>query len=121
MILIGETIHIISQTVNQAVKERNPKPIQDLATAQAEAGAHYIDVNLGPARKDPEATTEWLVKTVQEVTDLPLSIDTLNPVAMEAGLKVCKICTEKGPDWASVYPHDTRTGFWEQIPRKQTE
>jgi len=33
---------------------------------------------------------EWVVKTVQEVTDKPLSIDTTNPIAMEAGLKVCK-------------------------------
>ena len=94
MILIGETIHIISQNVNQAVKDRNPKPIQELAISQTKAGAHYIDINLGPARKDPEATTEWLVKVVEEVTDLPLAIDTLNPVAMEAGLKAC---TKKRP------------------------
>jgi cobalamin-dependent methionine synthase I len=33
---------------------------------------------------------EWVVKTVQEVTDLPLSLDTTNPIAMEAGLKVHK-------------------------------
>jgi cobalamin-dependent methionine synthase I len=90
MVIIGESIHIISQAVSQAVKERNPKPIHELVIAQTKAGAHYIDVNLGPARKDPVATTEWLVKTVQEVTELPLSIDTLNPVAMEAGLKACK-------------------------------
>lgn len=90
MVIIGESIHIISQSVSQAVKERNPKHIHELAIAQDKAGAHYIDINLGPARRDPEATTEWLVKTVQEVTDLPLSIDTLNPVAMEAGLKACK-------------------------------
>jgi len=32
----------------------------------------------------------WVVNTVQEVTDIPLSLDTTNPVAMEAGLKVCK-------------------------------
>ncbi|RLC94339.1 MAG: dihydropteroate synthase [Chloroflexi bacterium] len=89
MILIGESIHIISKGVSAAVKERNKKPIQDLAVAQTEAGAHYLDLNMGPARKNPEETAEWLVKTVQEVTDLPLSIDTLNPVAMEAGLKAC--------------------------------
>jgi len=87
--LIGESIHIISKGVSAAVKERNKKPIQDLAVAQTEAGAHYLDLNMGPARKNPEETAEWLVKTVQEVTDLPLSIDTLNPVAMEAGLKAC--------------------------------
>jgi 5-methyltetrahydrofolate corrinoid/iron sulfur protein methyltransferase len=90
MIIIGESIHIISKVVSQAVRERDTKPIQELAIAQTKAGADYIDLNLGPARKNPEETAQWLVKTVQEVTDLPLSIDTLNPVAMEAGLKICK-------------------------------
>ena len=90
MVLIGESIHIISKDVNDAVKERNPKVIQDLAKAQTKAGADYIDINLGPAKKDPEEVTTWLVNTIQEVTDLPLSVDTLNPVAMEAGLKACK-------------------------------
>ncbi len=90
MVLIGESIHIISSLVNDAVKNRNAKVIQDLAKAQAEAGADYIDLNLGPARKDPEEVTQWLVNSIQEVTDLPISVDTLNPVAMEAGLKVCK-------------------------------
>jgi 5-methyltetrahydrofolate corrinoid/iron sulfur protein methyltransferase len=90
MILIGESIHIISKHVSDAVKERNPKVIQDLAKAQADAGADYIDLNLGPAKRDPEEVTQWLVNTIQGVTDLPISVDTLNPIAMEAGLKVCK-------------------------------
>ncbi len=91
MILIGESIHIISKLVNDAVTDRNPKVIQELAKAQTEAGADYIDVNLGPAKKDTEAMTTWLVNAIQEVTDLPLAIDTLNTVAMEAGLKACKV------------------------------
>jgi 5-methyltetrahydrofolate corrinoid/iron sulfur protein methyltransferase len=41
-------------------------------------------------KKDTEETMKWLVTNVQEVTDLPLSIDTMNPIAMEAGLKYCK-------------------------------
>jgi cobalamin-dependent methionine synthase I len=90
MVLIGESIHIISKHVSDAVKDRNPKVIQDLAKAQTEAGADYIDLNLGPAKRDPEEVTQWLVNTIQGVTDLPISVDTLNPVAMEAGLKVCK-------------------------------
>ncbi|HEX7364277.1 MAG TPA: dihydropteroate synthase [Dehalococcoidia bacterium] len=90
MVLIGESIHIISKDVNDAVKERNQKVIQDLAQAQTVAGADYIDLNLGPAKKDPEEVTQWLVNTIQGVTDLPISVDTLNPVAMEAGLKTCK-------------------------------
>jgi 5-methyltetrahydrofolate corrinoid/iron sulfur protein methyltransferase len=90
MVLIGESIHIISKHVSDAVRERNPKVIQDLAKAQAEAGADYIDLNLGPAKRDPEEVTQWLVNTIQGVTDLPISVDTLNSIAMEAGLKVCK-------------------------------
>jgi cobalamin-dependent methionine synthase I len=90
MVIIGENIHVIAAAVSTAIRERNVKPIQDLARGQTEAGADYIDLNLGPLRKDPEETMQWVVNTVQEVTDLPLSLDTLNPVAMEAGLKICK-------------------------------
>ncbi|MFH1087805.1 MAG: dihydropteroate synthase [Chloroflexota bacterium] len=90
MVLIGETIHVIAKQVNDAVKERNARVIQDLAVAQAEAGADYIDLNVGPARREPEEMMTWLVNAVQGAVDLPLSIDTMNPVAMEAGLKVCK-------------------------------
>jgi cobalamin-dependent methionine synthase I len=90
MIIIGENIHVIAGAVSTAIRERDAKAIQDLARDQAEAGADYIDLNVGPMKKDTEQTMQWLVNAVQEVTDLPLSIDTLNPVAMEAGLKACK-------------------------------
>jgi 5-methyltetrahydrofolate corrinoid/iron sulfur protein methyltransferase len=90
MVIIGENIHVIAKEVSTAIRERNAKVMQDLARAQAEAGADYIDLNVGPMKKDTEETMQWLVNTIQEVTDLPLSIDTLNPVAMEAGLKACR-------------------------------
>lgn len=90
MIILGENIHVIARAVSTAIRERDAKPIQDLAKAQADSGADYIDLNVGFLRKDPEETMQWVVNTVQEVTDLPLSLDTMNPVAMEAGLKVCK-------------------------------
>ena len=88
MILIGENLNIMSQTIGPALRERNPKPIQELA--KAETDVDYIDLNIGPARKAGDELMEWVVKTVQEVTDKSLSLDTTNPVAMEAGLKVCK-------------------------------
>jgi len=90
MVIIGENIHVIAQAISTAIRERDAKVIQDLAKAQTEAGAGYIDLNVGPMKKDTEETMQWLVNAVQEVTDLPLSIDTMNPVAMEAGLKACK-------------------------------
>lgn len=90
MILIGESIHIISRAVSEAVRERNPAHIQELARAQAAVGADMLDLNLGPASKDPEEVGSWLVNAVQEVVDLPISLDTMNPLAMEAGLKLCR-------------------------------
>jgi 5-methyltetrahydrofolate corrinoid/iron sulfur protein methyltransferase len=90
MILIGESIHIISKAVSEAVRNRDAAAIQALARQQADAGADYLDLNLGPARQDPRAVGSWLVNTVQEVTGLPVSLDTMNPAAMEAGLALCK-------------------------------
>jgi len=90
MILIAESINIMSKTLGPAMKERNPKPIQEMAVAETKAGGDYLDVNIGPARKAGNELMEWMVNTVQEVSDLPLSLDTTNPVAMEAGLKICK-------------------------------
>jgi len=90
MILIGENINITTKIAGTAMKERNPEPIQKIAKAEAEAGMDYLDINIGPARKDGEEFMTWVVNTVQEVTDKPLSLDTTNPLAMEAGLKVHK-------------------------------
>ena len=90
MVLIGENLNIMSQTLGPALKERNPGPIQEMAKAEAKAGVDYIDLNIGPARKAGDEMMAWVVETVQGVTDKALSLDTTNPVAMEAGLKVAK-------------------------------
>ncbi|MEA3416368.1 MAG: dihydropteroate synthase [Thermodesulfobacteriota bacterium] len=87
VICVAENINIMSKTIGTAMKERNAGPIQDMARALTKSGANYLDLNIGPARKGGDELMDWLVKTVQEVTDLPLSLDTTNPVAMEAGLK----------------------------------
>jgi 5-methyltetrahydrofolate corrinoid/iron sulfur protein methyltransferase len=89
MILVAESLNIMSQTIGPAIRERNAGPVQEIAKAQAAHGADYLDINLGPARKNGDEMMKWVVNTVQEVTDLPLSLDTTNPVAMEAGLKAC--------------------------------
>ncbi|MCP4717636.1 MAG: dihydropteroate synthase [Deltaproteobacteria bacterium] len=87
IVTIAESINIMSKTIGPAMKERNPKPVQDMAIAEAAAGADFLDVNIGPARKGGPEMMEWLVKTIHEVVDLPLSLDTTNIEAMEAGLK----------------------------------
>ncbi len=90
VVTIAESINIMSKTIGPAMKEKNPKPIQQMAVAEAEAGADFLDVNIGPARKGGAEMMEWLVNTIHEVVDLPLSLDTTNIEAMEAGLKAHK-------------------------------
>ena len=51
IVAIAESINIMSKTIGPAMKEKNPKPIQEMAVAEAEAGAQFLDVNIGPARK----------------------------------------------------------------------
>ena len=84
---IAESINVMSKTLGPAMKGRDPKPIQEMAIKQQQNGVQVLDINIGPARKEGDQLMEWMVKTVEEVSDLPLSLDTTNPVAMEAGLK----------------------------------
>ena len=91
MILIGESLNVISKKIGTAFKERDPKPIQEEALFQKEKGMDYIDINLGPAKKDGHELMPWVVQTVQEVVpDVPLALDTSNIDAIEAALKVYK-------------------------------
>ena len=90
MIIIGEKINTSIKAVRPAVENMDTEAIQQLAQKQAEAGAQYIDVNCGTFPFKEVELMEWLVKTVQEVIDLPLCIDSPNPEALEAGLKVYK-------------------------------
>ena len=90
MLCIGESIHIISPRVRAAVEGRDKAFIQDLAKQQVAKGAHYLDLNIGPQKKAGPEVMGWLVNTIQEVTDVPLSLDTTNAAAIEAGLKLCR-------------------------------
>lgn len=90
MLIIGERINSTRKSIAPAVKERNAALIQEEARKQAEAGAHYIDCNAAAAvtpEEEPEALC-WLVETVQAAVDLPISIDSPNPDAIEVALKV---------------------------------
>jgi len=90
MLRIGENLNVMVKSIGAAMKDKDPKPIQELAIAEAKAGVDFIDINLGPARKGGGELMEWVVKTVQEVVDTPLYLDTINTEAIEAGLRVYK-------------------------------
>jgi len=87
---IGENLNVINKRIGQAFKDKDPVPIREMAERVAASQVDFIDINLGPARKGGEELMTWIVETVQEVTDIPLCLDTSNVAAMTAGLKVCK-------------------------------
>ena len=78
MILIGENINVISQTLGPAMKDRNAAPLQEMAKAETEAGVDLLDLNVGPARKGGDDLMTWVVNTVQAATGKMLSLDTAN-------------------------------------------
>ena len=90
MIVIGESIHVISPRVRAALEGKDARTLQDLATRQVEAGAQVLDLNIGPQRRQGHEIMPWLVDALQEVVDVPFSLDTTNAAAIEAGLKRCK-------------------------------
>jgi 5-methyltetrahydrofolate corrinoid/iron sulfur protein methyltransferase len=85
--VIAENINVMSKKIGPAMKNREAKPIQELAVRLTEAGADYLDLNLGPARKGGDELMTWIVGVVQAVSPLPLYLDTTNVDAVEAGLK----------------------------------
>ncbi len=87
---IAESINIMGTRSGSAMKDRIPGPVQEMAKEETAAGATYLDLNIGPARKDGTELMPWIVETVQDAVDTPLCLDTTNTDAMAAGFKVVK-------------------------------
>jgi cobalamin-dependent methionine synthase I len=86
MLIIGELINSTRKQIRKAVEEKDAAYIQDLARRQADAGAHWIDVNAGAFPSDEVEKMQWLIGAIRQVTEAPLSIDSPRPEAVEAGL-----------------------------------
>lgn len=79
MIIIGEKINGAIPSVAQAIEERNADYIGNLAKMQAEAGVSYIDVCASVGDEIEIDVMKWLIEIVQEVTEVPIAIDSPNP------------------------------------------
>ncbi|MFW6157027.1 MAG: dihydropteroate synthase [Armatimonadota bacterium] len=90
MIIIGELINGTREPVQEAILARDETAITDLAVRQAEAGADFIDCNVGMVGAAEAEQMAWLVGLVTEAVDAPPCIDTANPDAMLAGLEACE-------------------------------
>ena len=90
MFIIGELINGMYTNIGRAMKEKDKAAIQKCALEQIKAGADALDVNCGPASKNPVSDIQWLVEAIQEVTDKPLALDSSKPQVIESGLKVSR-------------------------------
>lgn len=90
MIIIGELLNASRKAIGKAIEDQDTTTIQQAARDQVAAGADYLDVNAGIFVDREIEYLQWLVATVQAVTDKPCALDSPDPKAIEAGLAVHK-------------------------------
>lgn len=86
MIIVGELINGTREPVREALGRLDADAIAALAVRQVEAGADYVDCNVGLVGEREVERMGWLVRTVADAVDVPVCIDTASPAAMAAGL-----------------------------------
>lgn len=88
-VIIGERINPTGRKLMQkALQAGDFDIVRKDAVAQVEAGAKILDVNAGVPGADEPELLKTILSTVMEMTDVPLCIDTADPVALEAALKL---------------------------------
>jgi 5-methyltetrahydrofolate corrinoid/iron sulfur protein methyltransferase len=90
MEIIGERINGMFRDIREAIQAKDKKPVQAWAVRQTDNGASWLDINTGAGAEDQMAAMKWLINTVQEAVDTPLSLDSTNYDIIEEGLKLCK-------------------------------
>lgn len=85
---IGENIHVISKSVQNALMTRDENFILDLIKRQAHMD--YIDLNVGPAKGNLEGILTWLCDLVENNTNLKISFDTTKFEEMKNGIAKSK-------------------------------
>ena len=88
-ILIGERINPTGKSkFKEALRENNLDYILNEGITQQDAGADILDVNVGLPEIDEVQMMINVVTELQAVSDLPLQLDTVDPVAMEKSMRI---------------------------------
>ena len=91
--VIGEKINGSIPAVADAIARRDSEFIKERARIQAEAGATYIDCCASVAESEEVETMKWMIECIEEVTDLPIAVD--SPSA-DVLTQVYKFCSRPG-------------------------
>jgi 5-methyltetrahydrofolate--homocysteine methyltransferase len=90
-VLIGERINPAGKKkLAEALKAGNLEIIRKEALAQVEAGADILDINVSTFGVDEKTLLPQAMQVVFSTVDIPLCLDSSDPRALEATLKVCK-------------------------------
>ena len=88
-VIIGERINPTGKSkFKQALRDHNLQYILQEGVTQQDHGAHVLDVNVGLPEIDEPSMLEEVVRELQSIIDLPLQLDTTDPVAMERAMRV---------------------------------
>lgn len=95
-VFLGNGSKIIGERINptgkkkfkQALKDHDLEYILREGIAQQDNGAHILDVNVGLPDIDEVSMMKETIQELQSVVNLPLQIDTVDPAAMEAALRI---------------------------------
>ena len=90
MLIVAERINSSRKTIAQAVLSGDADVIRREAEMQAQAGAHYVDVNAGTFMKEELDRLKWIVEVVQSSVSIPLCIDSPDSNVIEGILPMVK-------------------------------
>ena len=115
LIIAADNLNILNPVVAKALDALDPRPLQELARRVEQAGANLIDINPGflpPRRHDRMA---FMVEAVQQVTTLPLILDSPDARVLARGLAVAhqppilNACTLEADKIREILPLARRT------------
>jgi len=89
MIFIAEKINGSIPSAKKIIEQKDTTKLLELAEVQAQAGADYIDVNVGTGsgnQQDEIMAMHWAVTSIQEKFDIQLCIDSADQKVLAAGL-----------------------------------
>lgn len=88
MFIIGAVINTSVEGIDEMIASRDGKELLRLARMQIDYGAEMLAINCGSRVETEPEDIEWMFRSIQDEIEIPLCIDSPNPEAHEAGLKV---------------------------------
>ena len=121
MIIIGEKINGSIPAVAEAIAKRDADVIKERARIQAEAGATFIDCCASVPETEEVETLRWMIDCIQEVTDLPISVDSPSAAVLAEAYQFCRrpglfnSVSGEGTKIDTIFPLVAQNPGWEVI------